>query len=180
MERMVALAFFLGFVMCVNVYANGLQRRIPVTDAKEIYKTVTVQVPVQKCHPVELQQQVEVPCPSQPNTDRNSLGIDTLLGAAAGAVIGGATIDRHKSSDTGKIVGGIVGAIGANQARGRIWGKGSKCYETRTIQDQRCTTEYEYKEKTIQDGWRLCGNLNGETVCIKSPVRRDYLQVVVQ
>ena len=149
---------------------------IPVESVQEIYKRVTMQTPVQKCQPVTLQQQVEVSCP-QSNVNRNALGIDTLLGAAAGAVIGGATIDKNKSSDTGKIIGGIAGAIGANQLRGRGQGR---CYETRTITEQRCETVYEYQEKTVSDGWLLCGTINGEKVCIKSPNKRRTLTVIVR
>lgn len=170
--------------LCIVLFGSSVfaadHMMVPVSKAEEAFKEVTVRRPVQECHPVELQQQVEVPCPNQAKTDRNTLGIDTLLGAAAGAAIGGATIDRGKSSDTGKIVGGLLGAVGVNQARGRAWGKGSKCYETRTVTDQRCETRYESFVEKRSDGWLLCSVVNGEELCVKSKMKKDTLTVYVR
>lgn len=175
------IVMFFIFCVCLSssVFASD-HMMVPVSKAEESFREITVRRPVQECHPVELQQQVEVPCPSQTKTDRNTLGIDTVLGAAAGAVLGGATIDRGKSSDTGKIVGGLLGAVGANQARGRVWGKGSKCYETRTVTDQRCETRYESSVEKRPDGWILCAVVNGEELCTKSSQKKDRLMVYVR
>jgi len=120
---------------------------VPVEYSVPQYKEVTVSTPRQVCEDVEVA--VRVPTAK----DRNSLGVDTLIGATAGVIIGN-QIGKGSGRDAAKIVGGILGATTANRMREPSY---TTHYETQT----QCKTVYDTHTQTKLIGYHNHFYING-------------------
>lgn len=139
--------------------------RIKVTKRTAITKPYTQKVQSgQQCYEDTIE--VDVKCG---NADSNSIGVDTLIGAVAGIAIGN-QIGKGSGRDVAKVLGGIGGAVTANQLRDD---KTCKSYETVT----RCNPRYEYKTIHKNIGYNNCGYYQGSEYCVQTKEPIDYIRV---
>lgn len=138
---------------------------VKVTEVTEITKPFTKKVKVgEQCY--EDTVEIDVKCG---NTDTNSIGIDTLIGATIGVVIGN-QIGKGNGRDAARIVGGLGGAYAANNMNRQ---KTCKTYETVT----RCEPKYEYKTEHRTIGYNNCAMIDGVKYCKQTKEPIDYLTV---
>lgn len=155
MKKVILLVLILSTIL--------MAERVRVTQQYEITRPFLDKVQVgEQCY--EDTVEVKVNC----GADTNSIGLDTLVGATIGVVIGN-QIGRGNGRDAAKIIGGLVGAGTANNMRN----KGCTSYETVT----KCTPKYEYKtyHKTI--GWNNCAMIDGKEYCKQTKTPIQYLHV---
>ncbi|MEA3353900.1 MAG: glycine zipper 2TM domain-containing protein [Campylobacterota bacterium] len=144
-------------LVSLNLFLYAEQ--VKVTEVTEITKPYTTKVKVgEDCF--EDTVEVYVRCPQ---TDTNSIGIDTLIGTAIGVAIGN-QIGKGSGKDTAKVVGGLLGASTANSNRNRS----CKSYETIT----KCVPRYNYKTEYKTIGYNNCAVIDGVRYCkqTKEPV----------
>jgi len=141
---------------------------VKVTEVNEITKPFTKKVKVgEQCY--EDTVEVDVRCADAKDT--NSIGIDTLLGATIGVVIGN-QIGKGNGRDAAKIIGGLSGGYIANQHRNSNQ-KTCKSYETVT----RCIPKYEYKTEYKTVGYNNCAMIDGVKYCKQTKEPIKYLRV---
>ncbi len=141
---------------------------VKVTEVTEITKPYTTKVKVgEQCY--EDTVEVDVRCS---DADTNSIGVDTLVGAAIGVVIGH-QIGKGSGKDAAKIIGGLGGAYAANQSRNKT----CKSYETVT----RCVPKYEYKTEYRVVGYNNCAIIDGVKYCkqTKEPIKFLKIKKVI-
>ncbi len=137
---------------------------VKVTEVTEITKPYTTKVKVGE-HCYEDTVEVDVRCS---DTDTNSIGVDTLVGAVIGVVIGN-QIGKGSGRDAAKIIGGLSGAHIANQNRNKT----CKSYETVT----RCVPKYEYKTEYKTVGYNNCAVIDGVKYCKQTKEPIEYLKI---
>jgi len=137
---------------------------VKVTEHTAITKPFTKKVKVgEQCYDDTVE--VNVPCG---NADTNSIGVDTLIGATLGVVLGN-QIGGGNGRTAAKIIGGLGGATMANNMRQKT----CKSYETIT----RCNPQYKYitTEKTI--GYNNCAIIDGQKYCKQTKEPIEYLKI---
>lgn len=134
-----------------SLYADSFlhTQTYKVKQSKPVYENVTIKTPQEICREVEVVQSV----PS--GVDRNSFGVDTLIGATAGVVIGN-QIGGGSGNDVAKVLGGILGATTANRMRKPT--AYEKRYSTQTV----CETVYESRSETRLTGYENYFYINGQ------------------
>lgn len=140
----------LVLLLSTMVFAKSQERFdvVRVTHSEPIYKHVTVKKPIRECYEEEYLQRV----PSKRvYSENNSIGLDTIIGATAGVVIGN-QIGRGNGRTAAKIVGGLLGGAVANNMRNNS-SYGEDEYVTRT--KTKCVTKYEkIRRKKVIDGYK--------------------------
>lgn len=141
---------------------------IKVTESVAITKPFTQKVKVgETCYEDTVERYVD--CGDH---DDNTIGLDTLLGATIGVVIGN-QIGGGNGRDAARIIGGLSGGYIANQTRDSRESKKCKTYNQVT----RCEPQYEYVTEDKVIGYRNCAMYNGQKVCKESSTPLDYLEV---
>ena len=138
---------------------------IKVTEQTAITKPFTKKVKTgERCYEDTVEKYVD--CGEH---DTNTIGVDTLIGATLGVVLGH-QIGKGSGKDAAKVIGGLGGAYAANQHRNR---KKCKTYHQVT----HCDPVYEYitEEKVI--GYRNCAMYKGQKVCKESTQPLDHISV---
>lgn len=131
---------------------------VRVTHSEPIYKYVTVKKPIQECYEEEYLHRVPGRKIYEENSN-NSIGIDTIIGATAGVVIGN-QIGKGNGRDAAKIVGGLLGGAIANNMRDENVVYGEDEYVTRTR--TKCVTRYEkVRQKRVIKGYKNYFIYNG-------------------
>lgn len=149
-------------------FAFASEEMVKVTEVTEITKPFTTKVKVgEQCY--EDTVEVDVKCGEE--RDTNSIGIDTLLGATLGVVIGN-QIGSGSGRDAAKIIGGLGGGYIANQHRNSNQ-KTCKSYETVT----RCVPKYEYKTEYKTVGYNNCATIDGVRYCKQTKEPIEYLRI---
>jgi len=118
-----------------------------VTYSEPIYEYIYEQEPQRECS--EVQKRVRTHNHSSYNND--SLGIDTLVGVAAGAVLG-SQVGKGNGRVAAQIVGGLLGGKVAHEIRGNYnEPSGSRYrYVTRT----ECYNTYKNVQKKVLTGYK--------------------------
>lgn len=101
-----------------------------VTKSEPIYEYVYEREPHKECY----EEKVRVSQPRDNYYDSNSIGLDTIIGATTGVVIGN-QIGKGNGRTAAKIIGGIVGGAVANNMRDNYSNNGYQddyAYEVRT------------------------------------------------
>ena len=161
--RFLVLSFFTIFS-----FSFASQEMVKVTEVTEITKPFTSKVKVgEQCY--EDTVEVNVRCAEEKDT--NSIGIDTILGATIGVVIGN-QIGGGNGKDAAKILGGLGGGYIANQQRNANQ-KACKSYESIT----RCVPKYEYKTEYKTVGYNNCTMIDGVKYCKQTKEPIEYLRV---
>jgi len=160
------IAFIVLFSLFSFSFAN--EEMVKVTEVTEITKPYTEKIKVgEQCY--EDTVEVDVKCANQ--RDTNSIGIDTILGATIGVVIGN-QIGKGNGRDAAKIIGGLGGGYIANQHRNANQ-QACKSYETVT----RCIPKYEYKTEYKTVGYNNCAKIDGVKYCKQTKEPIKYLKV---
>lgn len=158
----------LVFAMCacsVVSSVNAESMNVKVTEQTAITKPFTTKVKTgEKCY--EDTVEVLVNCG---NSDTNSIGIDTLVGATLGVIVGN-QIGKGSGNDAAKIIGGLGGGYIANQQRNN---KQCKTYNQVT----KCEPVYEYVTEDKVVGYRNCAMYNGQKICKETTQPLDYLTI---
>lgn len=159
MKKVMLILFSVNLLLS-SIYADTI--KVKVSENIEIYKKSIVQVP--STHYKEVQVQVPYPCK---NTDKNSIGFDTVTGAIIGVVIGN-QIGHGTGRDVAKIVGGLSGGYIANQNR-----KGNTCYRMEFRQKPITTYGENIRERLI--GYKNCGYIGNKKICKRSKYKQKYI-----
>jgi uncharacterized protein YcfJ len=147
------------------VVSASIAEMVKVTEVTEITKPYTQKVKVgENCY--EDTVEVNVQCG---NTDTNSIGVDTLVGAVIGVAIGN-QIGGGNGRDVAKVIGGLGGAYAANNINRN---KTCKSYETVT----RCVPQYEYKTDHKTIGYNNCAFIDGVKYCKQTKEPIEYLRI---
>jgi len=156
--------FKIGSTLLLLIPLLANSEMVKVTEQTAITKPFTKKVKVgEQCYDDTVE--VDVPCG---DADTNSIGVDTLIGATLGVVLGN-QIGSGNGRDAAKIIGGLGGATIANQMRQ----KRCKSYETVT----RCNPKYDYitTHKTI--GYNNCAYIDGKKYCKQTKEPIEYLKI---
>ena len=171
MKKLILILVAFTFVV-TTVNAKNWQKwddkgdKVRVTEHIKITKPYTTQVKIgENCYQDTVE--VDVPCDRQ---DKNSIGIDTVIGATLGVAIGNQFV-RGKGRDAAKIIGGFLGAAVANNQR--IGYGNCKSYETVNI----CNPKYEYKTVNKVIGWQNCVYIDGQRYCKQTKKKVKWLRV---
>ena len=152
-------------ILGLTVWSSALYAEIvQVTEHTKITKPYTQRVMVSERIFYDTIE-VNIPCR---NADRNSIGIDTMIGAGIGIAIGN-QIGSGSGRDAAKIVGGLLGANIANNDR-----RGS-CKSYETIERVEPIYEYTTIHKTI--GWNNCAYIEGTKYCKQTANKIEFLKV---
>ena len=150
-----------------NAQRESRGEKVRVTEHIKITKPYTTQVKVREdCYQDTVE--VDVPCGRQQDT--NSIGIDTIIGATLGIVVGN-QIGKGNGRDAAKVIGGLLGATVANNSR-----EGSsncKSYETINI----CNPIYEYRTVNKVIGWKNCVYIDEERYCKQTTKNINWLRI---
>jgi len=110
--------------------------KIPVIKTEPNYVSEEIKKPVERCFDHEVREQrIE----RHETKDTNSIGIDTVIGGVAGVAIGN-QIGHGSGKDAAKVVGGIGGAVIANNLRDSKPNYEERGNERRV--EKRCEIEY--------------------------------------
>lgn len=154
-------ALMLGYV---SAFAGSI--KVKVTESTEIYNQMEVNVPQTEY----IEEEVQVPYPCGRSRDTNSIGLDTLIGAGIGIALGN-QIGKGNGRDAAKVIGGLGGAYTANNMRGGA----ETCYRTETRTRKVTSYVKEYRDTFV--GFRNCGYINGEKICVKSKHRQRFIHL---
>ncbi len=140
-------------------------QKVRVEESTPITKPYTEKVQVyEQCY--EDTVEINVDCKDK---DTNSIGIDTIIGAGLGAVLGH-QVGGGRGKQVATVGAGLLGAFTANKMRNS--GGNCKSYETVT----RCNPIYEYKtiQKTV--GYNNCAYIDGEKYCKRTKEPIEWLR----
>ncbi|MEA1915094.1 MAG: glycine zipper 2TM domain-containing protein [Campylobacterota bacterium] len=144
-------------------FANA--EMIRVTESVAISKPYTKKVKTgENCYEQTIEQYVN--CGGR---DTNSIGIDTIIGATLGVVIGH-QVGGGSGRDAAKILGGLGGGYIANQQRNQ-----EKCKTYNQV--TKCDPVYEYITEERVIGYKNCAFYKGQKVCKESSSPLEYLNV---
>ena len=161
MKRIMQILFFVTLLLS-SIYADTMNIR--VTKSTEIYKSVNVKV--SKTYYEEVEVSVPYSCGHE---ERNSIGLDTIIGSTIGIIIGN-QVGAGNGRTAAKIVGGISGGYIANQQRGS-----NTCY--RTEYRQKPITRYEDDVRERLVGYRNCGYIGHKEICKRSRYKLHYISL---
>ena len=163
MKKISIFMLFVAFAFS-SVYAESLS--VKVTESTPIYKRSLVQVP----HTEYIEQQVQVPyrCNVR-QADKNSIGLDTIIGTVAGVVIGN-QIGRGNGRTAAKIVGGIGGGYIANNMRENT---SDTCYRMEFRSIPKTTYSEEVQDRLI--GYKNCGYVGNRKICKRTKSKQSYI-----
>lgn len=139
-------------ILASSLFAQGdrFTQIVKVNYSKPVYETIEEVIPHK--HDSHCYEEYQVKTPRYSNNrsykDENSIGVDTIIGATAGVIIGN-QIGRGNGRDAAKIIGGILGATVANSMRN---------YEK--IDDYSSNSDYYYETKRRN----LCKNRNSKII----------------
>ncbi|RXJ83883.1 glycine zipper 2TM domain-containing protein [Arcobacter sp. CECT 8985] len=137
------------FLICNIVFANSLSSSefAKVTHSEPIYKEVRISKPIQECYDQRYKVKVY---DDNSYSDNNSIGLDTIVGVTAGAILGN-QIGKGNGNTAAKIVGGLLGGKIANEIRSN----GSNSYHYETKYRTKCETKYkEAGTKRVITGYK--------------------------
>jgi len=144
----------------VNSFASDIKSQtvyVDVIKSEPIYKTVNIRVPYEEV--VSKAYEVSVPCGHTTNTvNNNSIGLDTIIGAGLGVVLGN-QVGKGNGRTAAKIAGGLLGAGVANNYYRQNSNDIKYCKETR-YKDE-VVTRYEYTTKEKLQGYKNTFIYNG-------------------
>ena len=164
MKKIIALLLLFVTIGFTNVFADTISVR--VTSSKPIYKTVTVRNSYDYYRDVEVQ--VPYNC-GVTTVNRNTIGLDTIIGTVAGVVIGN-QIGHGNGRVVAKVAGGVGGAYIANQMRTN---NSQTCYRTEIVQKK--FTDYQYEEIPKIVAYKNCGYLGNRKICKKTKRKQRYI-----
>ena len=128
------------FAMSLFAQGDSFTKKVRVDYSKPVYEVVEEVIPHR--HNKHCFEEYEVKTPIYNNRhssykDENSIGIDTIIGAASGVIIGN-QIGKGNGKVAAKVIGGILGATVANNMRNyervepRDYRDDNYYYETKT------------------------------------------------
>lgn len=144
---------------------------VPVTKSTPITKEAKKKILVDDGRYTE-RVSYQVPCD---DVDKNSLGVDTLVGVAGGAVLG-SQIGKGNGRVAAQIIGGLMGGHVANNMRS----SNNTCTEYRTVTKYNPT--YEWETEIITIGYNNCAYYDGQEYCKKSrqPLKTLRIEKIVR
>lgn len=157
----------ISILMITALTASLSAQKIKVTEQTEITKPFTNKIKTgEQCYDTT----VEVPV-SCGNQDTNAIGIDTLIGAGLGVILGN-QIGHGNGRAAAKVGGGVLGAVIANQSRDAR-NKECKTYETVT----KCRPTYEYQTIYKTVGYNNCAYIDGQKYCKHTKKPIEFLNI---
>ena len=155
------LQVFIMLSLSISLYSydegSSYYDYVNVTQSIPIYKTIIERKPYKDCYNVNYKAKVD--CYSDETTnnrDNNSIGLDTIIGATAGVILGN---QFHNHKDASRVIGGLAGGLMANNMRNQDSGD---CYENKT--KRKCVTKYKEEEKNILTKYKNIGYFNGREI----------------
>ena len=138
-------------ILSISLFAQGdrFNELVKVDYSKPIYETIEEVIPHK--HTNRCYEEYEVRTPknnSRAYVDQNSIGVDTIIGATTGVIIGN-QIGRGNGKVAAKVIGGLLGATVANNMRN---------YER--VHDNKHNEEFYYETKRKE----ICNNYNEKVI----------------
>ena len=183
-KTLIALSIFT--VSASSLYAGNHYKDsnfAKVTYSEPIYTYVSKNV--KECYEVPVQKKVYRPSNDNyrhsSGYNSNSIGVDTIVGATIGVVIGN-QIGKGNGRDAAKIVGGLLGAAVANASREDRYSSNS--YEARndysyeTSYETRCETKKHHRQEKVITGYKNYFNFKGReyTKISDEPLRKVRIE----
>ncbi|MEA3387093.1 MAG: hypothetical protein U9Q66_01570 [Patescibacteria group bacterium] len=157
------LLLFLSFLLTVNLFADSFN--VKVDSSTPLYRDVYVEQSVDTY--VTRNIQVPYDCSTRGND------FDQIGGSILGMVIGGA-IGHQFGGGSGKDLATFAGAVtGASMAESS---RKKTCYRIKQVRELKTT----YTDPIVQKkrvGYRNCGRLNGEEICVNSVNKMRYITI---
>ncbi len=151
-------------------------KKVDVIRSEALYKTVTKQVPYEECRDVEYEQRVPT-YSNKRNRRDNSLGLDTLIGVAGGAVVGN-QIGKGNGKVAAKIIGGLLGGAIAHQIRNNKASNNRSndyYYETKNV--RKCKTKYDSYSEEVNMGFKNYFLYNGKEIYKITKRPRKHIKI---
>lgn len=156
-------------VHSANASSKYNTKYVDVISSNPIYKTVNIRVPYEEI--VSKEYTKKIPCGnSYEERDRNSFGLDTIVGMGLGVAVGN-QFGKGDGRKVAKVVGALLGAGLANSQRGSSY-ETEYCNETR-YRDE-VVTRYDYTSKKKLQGYENIFRYKGQkyTKITKRPRKR--------
>jgi len=161
--------------------ADRFSEYAKVNYSKPIYETVEEIIPHK--HTSSCYQEYKVRTPRNTNSsykDQNTIGVDTIIGATTGVIIGH-QIGRGNGKVAAKVIGGILGATLANNMRNyqRVQdNRNNDGYYYETKRKNICNNGYKKViRKNVLKGYDNYFTYNGKEYSKFTPYQEDYVKV---
>lgn len=147
---------FTLFLTLSTLQANGTTYYdyAKVTHSEPIYEYVYERIPQEEC----VEEKVRIPRKSDNYYNSNAIGLDTIIGATTGVVIGN-QIGKGNGRTAAKIIGGLMGGAIANNLRdNERYSNVGHDYEIRT----RCYDRSKSVQRKMLTGYKNYFIYNGQ------------------
>jgi uncharacterized protein YcfJ len=162
MKKIIISILLIGFTTIS--FAETIKIRVATSDP--ITRESRVQVP----HTTYVEEQVQIPYDCGGKVDKNSIGIDTVIGTVLGVAIGN-QIGGGSGRDVAKVVAGLSGGYIANQHRN----DGQTCYKMEFRSVPVTTYETEIRERIV--GYKNCGYLGDHEICKQTKRKMRHIKI---
>lgn len=141
-------------------------KKYRVVSSTPITKTITKKVNIGN-EIRERRVKRRVPCHN--DTDTNSIGLDTIIGAGIGLAVGN-RVGKGHGREAARVIGGLGGGYIANQMR-----NSGECYEDHVVYDR--VPRYDTITEEIITGYNNCVEVDGRKLCKESKRKLKFLKV---
>ncbi|WP_419766873.1 glycine zipper 2TM domain-containing protein [Arcobacter sp.] len=168
-------------ILSSSLFAQGdrFTQRVKVNYSKPVYENIQEVIPN---HASRCYEEYEVRTPVHnrtysSNRNENIIGVDTIIGATTGVIIGN-QIGRGNGKVAAKIVGGLLGATLANGIRNSDYSHNNRnnteyYYETK----RRNICNNRVINKSVLKGYENYFTYNGKSYSKFSPYRENYINI---
>jgi len=139
---------------------------VTVEKSTPIYKNITKKMPYTETYTEMVQK--EVSCGNQPDT--NSLGLDTLLGATLGVIVG-----HQIGSGNGKVAAKIIGGLGGGYIANNMRDGGETCIIEEAV--DKTVTKYEVTTEKRLVGYKNIAYYNDQRIVKKSDRKLNEIRL---
>lgn len=181
MKKLIKIPFLGLLILSTSLLAQGdrFSESVKVDYSKPVYETIEEIIPHRHTSNCYEEYEVRTPRNRVPSyKNENNIGVDTIIGATTGVIIGN-QIGRGNGKVAAKVIGGLLGATVANSMRN---------YER--VQDNSEEYYYETKRKNICDnytkkvvrknvlkGYDNYFTYNGKSYSKFTNYKKDYIRV---
>jgi uncharacterized protein YcfJ len=163
-------------MLSTSVFAQGdnFTERVKVKYSKPVYQTIEEEIPNRNSSCYE-EYEVRTPITrSSSYRNENNIGVDTIIGATTGVIIGN-QIGRGNGRVAAKVIGGLLGATVANGMRNHERTQDNSQYYYETKRRNICNNKI--VRRTVLTGYDNYFTYNGKSYSKFSKHQKDYITV---
>ncbi|WP_428023070.1 glycine zipper 2TM domain-containing protein [Arcobacter sp.] len=172
---------FLGLsIISTSLFAQGdrFTELVKVDYSKPVYETIEEVIPHR--HSSSCYEEYEVRSPRNRTSykDENSIGVDTIIGATTGVIIGN-QIGRGNGKVAAKVIGGLLGATVANGMRNyeRVPNNNEKYYYETKRRNICNNNENKVIRKDVLKGYDNYFTYNGKSYSKFTTYKQNHIKV---